>query len=86
MTNEQQLHMAKLMNAAALQIFERYQQGARQHSDLLSDKSELELLDDAIEECVDQFTYLMTLRWKMVKRLGGGGWELTGGAGAAPNS
>ena len=64
-TLEQQKHLSKLTFKFALLIARKYTRGAAEHGGNLWDLSAEQLLDEAIAECIDQFTYLMTLKEKL---------------------
>jgi hypothetical protein len=66
MTTAQRGHLSRLLRQADALIADKYEKGAIEHGGLLSDKSALELTDLAIEEAVDQLTYLLTLRERLM--------------------
>lgn len=47
----------------------KYVHGAKEHGGNLFDFSLLQLVDASLDECVDQFTYLTTLRAKLLKEI-----------------
>jgi hypothetical protein len=47
------------------ELEDKYRKGAEEHGGDLIDKTELELIECAIEETIDQFTYLSSLRDKL---------------------
>lgn len=69
MTLEQQAHLSRLTYNFALVLSTKYAKGAIEHGGNLWDKTPIQLLDEAIDECIDQFTYLMTLRSKMTNEM-----------------
>lgn len=68
MTEEQYLHVIKLSTAFVKMMSNKYENGVKEHGGNLWDKGPAYLLDQAIFENIDQFTYLMTLRDDLVKR------------------
>ncbi len=65
MTFEQDQHLTKIQTEFSRMVFWKYRQGAKEHGGNLIDMTPLQLLDNAIDECIDQFTYLITLRDKL---------------------
>jgi hypothetical protein len=65
MTTAQKGHLLRLLRQADALMADKYTRGAEEHGGLLSDKPITELLNCAIEEAVDQLTYLLTLREKL---------------------
>jgi hypothetical protein len=66
MNKEQAAHAMQIASAAHDRILIKYAKGQAAHGGCLWDKTALELVDEALAETVDQFTYLLTLRDKMV--------------------
>ena len=67
MTPKQIKHVERIIKHFNDQVNWKYRQGAIEHGGNLWDRSNIFLLDQAIQENVDQFTYLITLREKMVE-------------------
>jgi hypothetical protein len=65
MTDSQVDHARALSKEASKRVFAKYEKGALEHGTNLWEKGALELTDLAIEEAVDQLTYLLTLREKL---------------------
>lgn len=61
----QEAHLLRLQKAFARFLALKYTRGAKEHGGELLNYSPKELLDEAIDEVVDQYTYLMTLREKL---------------------
>lgn len=69
MTNSQLAHMTRIRTEFGRMMMSKYIKGAAEHGDDLQDKKPLELLDEAISEAIDQVTYLLTLREKMITKV-----------------
>ena len=65
MTPEQKAHLSYILSQALNRIDVKYHKGAKEHGGVLSDMSKEDLLDNAIDEAVDQLTYLLTLKQKL---------------------
>ncbi len=65
MTDEQEIHLARIKHEAGVLISDKYRKGQNEHGGNLWDKEVYELLDNAIDEAVDQVVYLLTLRSKL---------------------
>jgi len=65
--NKTQLeHLEYILDTTQDMISEKYVKGAEEHQSVLSeDYTAEQILDMAIEEAVDQMTYLLTLKQKM---------------------
>lgn len=71
MTPSQNEHRAYIVKEAAFLINEKYAKGAAEHdSHLKDDYTVAGLLDNAIEEAIDQITYLLTMKQKMEEENG----------------
>lgn len=66
MTPDQISHLASLLDRFASLTSAKYEKGAEEHTGNVWDASLLTLIDNAIEESIDQFVYLMTIRDKVV--------------------
>lgn len=65
MTPEQVNHLSSLVEAFTSKVAVKYRNGVNEHGGNLWEMSPDDLLDNAIMETLDQFTYLYTLRQKM---------------------
>jgi hypothetical protein len=66
MNEEQRTHRQQLASKAFALIWDKYEKGALEHKTILNkDFSAEQLLDFAIEEAIDQITYLLTLKEKI---------------------
>lgn len=65
MTPEQTNHLAKLKFAVSRRLQDKYTKGAVEHGGFLWEMSREELLENAIDEAIDQLTYLLTLKGKL---------------------
>ncbi len=65
MTPEQEEHLQKIKGEFNKLVDTKYRKGQKKHGGDLLTKKELELLDMAIDETIDQFVYLSTLRNKL---------------------
>ena len=62
MNSDQTAHLNNVLERASRLIEDKYIKGAAEHQTTLNkDHSVLQLLEFAIEEAVDQITYLLTL-------------------------
>lgn len=62
MTPGQEAHLQSIKDEFSKRVDEKYRAGQQEHGGNLYDQTNLELLDQAIKEALDQFTYLITLR------------------------
>jgi len=62
MTPQKEKHLKQLLSNAEVLIDDKYRRGAELHTDNLLDKSIIELNYEALMECIDQLTYLLTQR------------------------
>lgn len=65
----QQDHISFLERRAMRLVRTKYTKGATEHSGHIWDLSEMQLIDNAIEEAVDQLVYLLTLKDKIEARV-----------------
>lgn len=69
MSKVQADHLKSILAQAERLISDKYIKGAAEHQSTLSeDYTEEQILDMAIEEAVDQMTYLLTLKEKQNER------------------
>ncbi len=61
MTNDQERHLQEIKDKFNVLVDSKYRKGAAEHGGDLQDMPIIELLDNAIDEAVDQVTYLLTL-------------------------
>lgn len=64
LSSRQENHIKRLKAEFSKSMEEKYRRGAAEHSNDLADLTPLELIDNAIEETIDQYVYLSTLREK----------------------
>ena len=62
MKKRQEEHLQRIKNQFVQAVDLKYRAGAEEHDGDLLDMPALQLLDEAIEENLDQFVYLTTLR------------------------
>ncbi len=67
MTDKQECHLNDIKLYFESLVDKKYRKGAAEHGGDLQSLTKLQLVDAAIEETIDQFTYLQTLRAKLVK-------------------
>lgn len=67
MTPEQEQHLDRIQRVFSLIVSGKYRKGQSEHGGNLWDVSAERLIEMAIEEAIDQVTYLVTLRDKLVK-------------------
>jgi len=69
MTHEQERHLASIKNRFSLLVDKKYRQGQTEHGGNMWEHGPLWAIDQAIEECLDQFTYLCDARDGIVELL-----------------
>jgi hypothetical protein len=62
MTEEQEKHLQRVKDDFVKLVDPKYRKGQKEHGGDLFTKPSVDLLDSAIEEAVDQFVYLSSLR------------------------
>lgn len=67
LSHSQREHLSTLAFNHNQLLFSKYRKGAAEHGGDLQDMAPLQLLDEAINECIDQFTYLYTLKQKLIR-------------------
>lgn len=65
MTNRQLEHLTRIRTSFARLVTQKFFKGAQEHGGDLQDRPVLDLVDEALAECLDQFTFLWTLREKL---------------------
>lgn len=65
MTDAQELHLAEIKTRFCTYVDQKYRKGQAEHGGNLWENSAEQILNFAIEEAIDQVTYLLTLRDKM---------------------
>lgn len=65
MTPEQEAHLQGILDTFVSRCPTKYRAGQAEHGGNLWDLSILQLIDNTIEESVDQFVYLVTVRDKV---------------------
>jgi len=69
LTDAQELHLSTIKLIFETMVDKKYRIGQNEHGGDLFQMDSLKLLDNAIEECIDQFTYLITLRNQLVRKI-----------------
>jgi len=65
MNEEQTSHLNTILETSHRLIKDKYTKGSKEHNSILNkDYTSSQLLDMAIEEAIDQITYLLTLKEK----------------------
>lgn len=59
-------HIVDLQREFCLRLRDKYTKGAEEHGGNLKDMPPIQLIENALNECIDQFTYLMTLREQLL--------------------
>lgn len=67
LTNQQHEHLHRLIIAMSKMTDAKYRAGAAEHGGFLGDNDPIALIDLAIDETIDQFVYLYTVREKLVR-------------------
>lgn len=62
MTSKQEMHLVHIQSEFVGRVGNKYRKGAKEHGGDLRDMTPLQLAENALDECIDQFTYLLTLR------------------------
>lgn len=65
LTVAQEAHLRTVAKAFVEAVTTKYVAGAKEHGGNIWDMSAEQLVDHAIEECIDQFVYLHTARAKL---------------------
>jgi hypothetical protein len=68
MTKQQQHQLRRIKREFRRRVDRKYRAGVAEHGGYLGDLSELELIDNAMAEAIDQFCYLYALREKVLSR------------------
>jgi hypothetical protein len=68
MTREQEAHLDRIKAAFLEEVDAKYRAGVREHGGNLWDNPPEWLLDEAMKECIDQYTYLFSLKEKLYGR------------------
>lgn len=66
MTDAQERHLASIKALFDSAVDAKYRAGQREHGGNLWDQATLQLVDAAIEEAIDQYVFLVTLRRRLV--------------------
>lgn len=66
MTTEQEAHLERARQAFHAAADKKYRAGVKEHGGNLWDNPPIWLLDAALEECIDQWMYLFTLRERLM--------------------
>lgn len=65
MTKEQEKHLSKIIATFVLLADKKYRAGQAEHGSNLFDMATEMLIDEALNEAIDQFVYLTTLKEKL---------------------
>lgn len=65
LTYEQTAHLSRLVTEFEHKLEAKYTKGAEEHGGDLRDLTPLQLIDNALDEVIDQWVYLSTLREKL---------------------
>lgn len=65
-TPEQENHLAEIKNSFETLVDIKYRKGQEEHGGDLFKKGILDLVEDALNEAIDQFVYLITIRNKIL--------------------
>lgn len=68
MTPNQEKHLQTIKDQFTRDVELKYRKGAKEHGNDLMDSDPLKLVDMAIEEAIDQYVYLSTLRTHILLR------------------
>lgn len=68
MTDEQEEHLEDIQDEFFDLVDPKYRAGAAEHQGNIWELTELELIDNAIDEAIDQFVYLYTLKQRILDR------------------
>jgi hypothetical protein len=68
MTPDQEAHLKKIKEQFALQVDLKYRSGQKEHGDNLYEMASMKVLNEAINEAVDLFVYLTTLKQQLLER------------------
>ncbi len=67
MTPDQERHLNYIKERFDAQVDSKYRAGQAEHGGNLWELSLLELINHGIDEAIDQYTYLVTIREKLLK-------------------
>ena len=67
MTNKQYEHVQAIGEEFITRVATKYEKGAIEHNNDLWCIPTIELLDQAMDECIDQWVYLFTLKQELTK-------------------
>ncbi|MBI4460251.1 MAG: hypothetical protein HY648_09370 [Acidobacteria bacterium] len=65
MTKQQERQLRRIKRAFRRRVDRKYRAGVAEHRGYLGDLSELELIENAMAEAIDQYCYLYALREKL---------------------
>lgn len=65
MTESQERHLEMIKESFETNVDRKYRKGAEEHACDIRERTAMELLDESLAECIDQFTYLVSLRDKL---------------------
>ncbi len=67
MTNAQEAHLRRIIDGFTARCDSKYRDGQKYHGGNLFAMGAMKLLDNAIDEAIDQVTYLLTLRDRLAE-------------------
>lgn len=68
MTPQQELHLKQIKDQFISLADKKYRKGQAEHGGNLMDASDMQLIEWAIDEAIDQIVYLVTLKEKLLSR------------------
>lgn len=66
MTEEQEEHIVDIQETFDMMVASKYRKGAEEHGGDIRDRTTAWLIEQAMDEAIDQFVYLYTLRNKIL--------------------
>jgi hypothetical protein len=66
LTPRQNLHLIRIRDSFNKAVTIKFRKGAEEHGGDLQDMDSLQLVRNAMDECIDQWTYLKTLEEKLI--------------------
>jgi hypothetical protein len=66
LTSRQRLHLIRIRDSFDKAVIAKFHKGAEEHGGDLQDMDSLQLIRNAMDECIDQWTYLKTLEEKLI--------------------
>ena len=75
LSQSQRFHLSTLNSTHKVLLSKKFKKGAEEHGGDLQDMPPMQLLDAAIDENIDQFVYLQTLKSKLTELANRKVWE-----------